>query len=99
MVRHALAALLASTVVAGCATTRVTFQNATPGRPLTVPAWEERPEGPGAFPAVVLLHGCAGIAESNHECSRWFRDQGYAVMLVGGWRRLGGLSTRHLKVT
>ena len=89
MVRHALAALLASTVVAGCATTRVTFQNATPGRPLTVPAWEERPEGPGPFPAVVLLHGCAGISESNHEWSRWFRDQGYVAMLVDSWSPRG----------
>ena len=89
MVRHALAALLASTVVAGCATTQVTFQNATPGRPLTVPAWEERPEGPGPFPAVVLLHGCHGISESNHEWSRWFRDQGYVAMLVDSWSPRG----------
>src|SRR3989475_9897101 len=82
MVRRALSALLASTVIAGCATTDLSFPNATPGKPLTVPAWEERPQGPGLFPAVVLLHGCHGVAESNHEWSRWFRDQGYVALGV-----------------
>jgi len=85
MVRRALSALLASTVIAGCATTSLSFPNATPGKPLTVPAWEERPQGPGPFPAVVLLHGCHGVSESNHEWSRWFRDQGYVALVVDSW--------------
>src|SRR5207249_1906094 len=85
MVRRVLSALLASTVIAGCATTSRSFPNATPGKPLSVTAWEERPEGPGPFPAVVLMHGCHGVSESNHEWSRWFRDQGYVALLVDSW--------------
>jgi len=85
MVRRALSALLASTVIAGCATTRLSFPNATPGKPLTVTAWEERPEGAGPFPAVLLMHGCAGVSGSNHEWSRWFRSQGYVALLVDSW--------------
>ena len=89
MLRRALSALLASTVIAGCAAASVSFPNATPGKPLTVPAWEQRPEGPGPFPAVVLLHGCHGVSESNHEWSRWFRDQGYVALLVDSWSPRG----------
>jgi dienelactone hydrolase len=85
MVRWVLSALLASTVIAGCTTTSRSFPNATPGKPLTVTAWEERPEGPGPFPAVVLMHGCHGVSESNHEWSRWLRGQGYVALLVDSW--------------
>jgi dienelactone hydrolase len=91
MLRRSLSALCASILIAGCASTNLSFPNATPGTPLTVPAWEERPTGSGPFPAVVLMHGCAGISESNHEWSRWFRDQGYVALLVDSWtpRRVG----------
>jgi dienelactone hydrolase len=85
MLRRSLSALCASILIAGCASTNLSFPNATPGTPLTVPAWEERPTGSGPFPAVVLMHGCAGISESNHEWSRWFRDQGYVALLVDSW--------------
>jgi dienelactone hydrolase len=91
MLRRSLSALCASLLIAGCASSNSSFQNATPGTPLTVPAWELRPAGSGPFPAVVLMHGCAGISESNHEWSRWFRDQGYVALLVDSWgpRRAG----------
>src|SRR3989475_5336795 len=89
MVRRVLSALLASRVIAGCATTSRSFPNARPGKPLSVTAWEERPEGPGPFPAVVLMHGCHGVSESNHEWWGWSRDKGYVPLLVdsGGPRR------------
>src|SRR5262249_57807382 len=79
MVRRVLSALLASTVIAGCATTGRSFPNATPGKPLTVTAWEERPEGPGPVPAVVLMHGCHGVSGSNHERSPRLRGHGYGA--------------------
>jgi len=31
------------------------------------------------------MHGCHGVSESNHEWSRWFRDQGYVALLVDSW--------------
>jgi dienelactone hydrolase len=91
MLRRSLSALCASFVIAGCASSNSSFQNATPSTPLTVPAWELRPSGSGPFPAVVLMHGCAGVSPSNHEWSRWFRDQGYVALLVDSWgpRRVG----------
>jgi dienelactone hydrolase len=91
MLRRSLSALCALLLIAGCASSNSSFQNATPGTPLTVPAWELRPAGSGPFPAVVLMHGCAGVSESNHEWSRWFRDQGYVALLVDSWgpRRVG----------
>ena len=91
MLRRSLSALCASLLIAGCASSNSSFQNATPGTPLRVPAWELRPTGSGPFPAVVLMHGCAGVSESNHEWSRWFRDQGYVALLVDSWgpRRVG----------
>lgn len=81
--------LLAAALAAGCATAPITFPNATPGAPLEVPAWEYRPAGEGPFPAVVLLHGCHGVSESNHEWARWFRDRGYVALVVDSWSARG----------
>ena len=89
MLPHALAALCAATVLAGCAVTRVTFPNATPGRPLAVPAEEYRPEGPGPFPAALLFHGCHGVSESTREWARWLRDEGYVALVVDSWAARG----------
>ena len=47
MLRRPLSVLCAWILIAGCATTNLSFPNATPGKPLTVPAWELRPTGPG----------------------------------------------------
>jgi dienelactone hydrolase len=84
MFRHG-AALAAAFLLAGCASTTVTFPNATPGAALRIPAEEFRPEGPGPFPAVVLLHGCHGVSASNRDWARWFRDHGYIALLVDSW--------------
>ncbi len=85
MLRRALAVLIVTTVVGGCASAPMSFLNATPGQALEVPAWEYRPEGAGPFPAVVLLHGCHGVSASSHDWGRWFRDQGYVALIVDSW--------------
>lgn len=82
-------ALLACLVLAGCASTRIAFPNATPARPLEVPGWEYRPDGDGPFPAVVLLHGCHGVSRSTHAWARWFRRQGYVALVVDSWGARG----------
>src|SRR5436853_5766275 len=40
---------------------------------------------------VTWLPGGTGVSRSNHECSRWFRDQGYVALVVDSWtpRRIG----------
>lgn len=90
MPRHAWAVLTASVLLAGCASrSPVFFPNATPGAPLTVPAYEVRPEGAGPFPAVVLLHGCHGVSASNRQWAGWFRDHGYVALIVDSWAARG----------
>ena len=79
------AVLAASIVLAGCASGRVSFDNVTPAAPVRVQAEEFRPQGPGAFPAVVLMHGCHGVSPAVRGWGGWLRARGY-VALVVGWR-------------
>jgi dienelactone hydrolase len=88
MVRH-WAVLTASLLVAGCASGRVSFTNATPGAPLRITAQEFRPEGAGPFPAVVLMHGCHGVSDSVRGWGRWLRDRGYVALVVDSWGARG----------
>jgi dienelactone hydrolase len=89
MLRRARVVLLVAALSAGCASAPISFSNAAPAAPVTVPAWEYRPEGAGPFPAVVLFHGCHGVSASNHEWARWFRDQGYVALVVDSWGARG----------
>ena len=59
-----------------------------------------RPEGPGPFPAIVAMHGCAGLNISGEEIDRRYRDwaerlvkAGFAVLFPDsyGSRGLGSL--------
>jgi len=63
----------------------VSFPNATPASPLVIPAAEVRPEGPGPFPAVVLMHGCHGVSGSTRQWAGWFREHGYVALIVDSW--------------
>ncbi|MBI4562680.1 MAG: dienelactone hydrolase family protein [Candidatus Rokubacteria bacterium] len=70
--------------LAGCAA-HVSFPNANPHAPLRIPAMLYRPEGSGPFPAVVLLHGCGGVAPTHDDWARWFRERGYVAFIVDSW--------------
>src|SRR5947207_2376193 len=83
------AVLAASIVLAGCATGRVSFDNVTPAAPVRVQAEEFRPEGPGAFPAVVLMHGCHGVSPAVRGWGRWLRARGYVALVVDSWGSRG----------
>jgi dienelactone hydrolase len=83
------AVLVASVVVAGCASAPVSFDNVTPGAPLRIVAEEFRPAGAGTFPAVVLMHGCHGVSASNRDWARWLRDRGYVALVVDSWTPRG----------
>lgn len=41
-----------------------------------------RPAGLGPYPAVVLLHGCAGVRRKDMQWAETFRDQGYVALVV-----------------
>jgi dienelactone hydrolase len=89
MPRHAWVAVAASVLLAACAGPAVSFPNATLAAPRTIPAVEIRPGGAGPFPAVVLMHGCHGVSDSNREWARWFAARGYVALIVDSWRPRG----------
>jgi dienelactone hydrolase len=95
-VHRIAAAVMAATLLVGCAahTARhiVRFPNATPGAPAAIEATLIRPAGPGPFPAVVQLHGCAGVEAQSFRWARWLADRGYVALVVDsfGPRRLKG---------
>jgi dienelactone hydrolase len=41
-----------------------------------------RPVGEGPFPAVILLHGCAGVRSKDMRWAEAFREQGYVAVVV-----------------
>lgn len=74
-------------VVAGCAggtdlAGPVRYPNATPGAPVDIRASLTRPDGPGPFPAVVLLHGCHGVSRQLDRWAAWLAARGYAALIV-----------------
>lgn len=77
---------MAATLLAGCAASTarqtVRFPNITPGAPLTITATLVRPTGPGPFPAVVQLHGCAGVEAQSFRWARWLAERGYVALVV-----------------
>ena len=56
---------------------------------IELPAYYYRPEGPGPFPAVVLMHGCSGISPSHHAWARWLNERGYAVLIADSFNPRG----------
>ena len=74
----------------------VTFRSAdqdlTGGNPTMLTGVLMRPEGNGPFPAIVLLHSCYGLRESDgsevkrfYFWARYLRDQGFVTLLVDSY--------------
>lgn len=89
-------ALITAIVLAGCAglidRQAVVFPNVTPGAPVSIAATLIRPAGSGPFPAVVQLHGCAGVEAQSFRWARWLAEHGYVALVVDsfGPRRMPG---------
>ena len=68
----------------GCAGhgTAVRFTSLMPGTPQPIDAVLVRPDGPGPFPAVVQLHGCAGVEAQSYRWARWLAAHGYVALVV-----------------
>lgn len=52
------------------------------GEPLELKAYLSKPEGDGPFPAVILLHGCSGVAPRSRMWAERLNGWGYATLIV-----------------
>jgi dienelactone hydrolase len=66
----------------------------------SIPATVDKPEGPGPFPAVVIMHDCSGLGpQSSGAPARWSRElvsRGYVVVIPDSFTtrgRPGGVCT------
>ena len=63
------------------------------GTPERIPARLSKPDGPGPFPAVVILHDCSGLGpRSSGAPGRWARElvrQGYVVVIPDSFTTRG----------
>lgn len=58
-----------------------------PDRPLD--AVLVTPDGPGPFPAVILLHGCGGVSRNQTYWADRLRDWGYAALILDSFAARG----------
>jgi dienelactone hydrolase len=49
----------------------------------------ERPDGPGPFPAVIVLHGCSGPHRKDADWAAWLRREGYVAVVTDSFRPRG----------
>jgi len=100
-VRLDIVALIAITSVLGISvwglaasgTEQITVKSADPQLSAPIPATVYRPQGAGPFPAVVLLHGCSGIAPYQASWASWLQAHGYVAIMPES------LSPRHIKTS
>ena len=58
-------------------------------RPTIISGSLYKPEGPGSFPAVVILHGCGGIQRFNQQLARRMAGWGYVSLVVNSFAPRG----------
>lgn len=77
--------LLSSGCAARGGTSAVRFTNLTPAAPVAIDATLVRPAGNGPFPAVIQLHGCAGLEPQSYRWARWLAERGYVSLVVDSY--------------
>lgn len=86
----ALFALFGITLlVAGCIGQGVRFRSAFPHQSLTLEGFLYRPKGSGPFPALVLLHTCAGLREHVFDWAEKLVAEGYVALAVDSFSPRG----------
>ena len=83
-----IAGLLLAALLGACAG-GASFPNVTPGAPVTITGQLYRPEGPGPFPAMVLLHGCGGVEPLHARWAKWLTERGHVALVVDSWAPRG----------
>ncbi|HEY3067078.1 MAG TPA: dienelactone hydrolase family protein [Methylomirabilota bacterium] len=95
--RHRMRALfLAAVVLGGCAggTSTGSLETTTPaGTRENIPIAVAKPDGPGPFPAVVIMHDCSGLGTTSSGApGRWSRElvtHGYVVIIPDSFSTRG----------
>ncbi|HYM68734.1 MAG TPA: dienelactone hydrolase family protein [bacterium] len=59
----------------------ITFKSFSPSPAGPVPATVYRPDGPAPFRTIVLLHGCAGITNTERAWASWLLGAGYEIVM------------------
>src|SRR5919198_2631697 len=87
---------LGLSVVTGCAEVASGLRiptTAPSGGLEQIPAYLVKPEGPGPFPAVVIMHDCSGLGpRSSGAPLRWAQElvkQGYVVLMPDSFTTRG----------
>lgn len=73
---------MAALALGGCAEPLRVSTDAAGGLPADAPMELFKPQGEGPFPAVVVLHGCGGIAERDRVWAKRLNGWGYAALTV-----------------
>ncbi|MBI2459930.1 MAG: dienelactone hydrolase family protein [Candidatus Rokubacteria bacterium] len=85
---RALTAVALALMFVGCAVAApVHFPSRSD--PVTLSGTLFRPEGDGPFPALVLLHTCAGVQLHVLEWAEWLKAQGYVALVVDSFSPRG----------
>ena len=90
------AVLLCSSLIGGCvaATSSLTLTSTgANGKPDQIPATLLKPEGPGPFPAIAIMHDCSGLGpRSSGSPTRWAKelvDKGYVIIMPDSFSSRG----------
>ncbi|HEX2711190.1 MAG TPA: dienelactone hydrolase family protein [Candidatus Acidoferrales bacterium] len=61
---------------------KISFQGTPPSGEIRIDGYLNRPEGPGPFPAMVLLPGCGGLRRLIFDWADWYKKLGYVSVAV-----------------
>ncbi|MEH6824980.1 MAG: dienelactone hydrolase family protein [Motiliproteus sp.] len=61
---------------------KVTISNRYVHQSDSLNGWFYSPTGPGPYPSIVLLHGCAGVTDNHHNWAEKLVSWGYAALIV-----------------
>ncbi len=85
----ALGGLVLTLGFGGCGSSLVHFPSVYSASSVTLAGSLYRPQGPGPFPAMVLLHGCSGLLEYHLQWAAWARARGYVALVVDSFTPRG----------
>lgn len=77
--------------ISGCANSVrfETYRSSDAYKPQVLKGDLFKPEGQGPFPAVVLLHGCAGLNSAHYTMAKELVKQGYIALVVDSFSTRG----------